>query len=153
LAEEKILKRWKQKRIKKQREVVEKGWPNFLCDLFSYFLSFQYCLLEHLFVNIRLIDGPGINFINVLRTAFMNAYPNIVKTTHDFAVYFTFSGSACAKAAWRTLMKLTPDGMSISKHCSARSLIFNSHKFVCGPQFYNTFFLVPTPKHLFCNTL
>jgi len=69
--------------------------------------------LEHLFVNIRLIDGPGINFINVLRTAFTNADPNSVKTTHDFAVYFTLSGSACAKAAWRTLIKLTPEGYKI----------------------------------------
>ncbi len=51
----------------------------------------------------------GVNFTNVLLTAFMCADPGRVKNTDDLAVFFTLSGSMSAKAVQRTLVKLTPD--------------------------------------------
>jgi len=50
----------------------------------------------------------GDNFINVLQAAFEWADPKSVKKTDNLTVYFALSGSARAKAACRTLMKLTP---------------------------------------------
>jgi hypothetical protein len=51
---------------------------------------------------------PEINFINVLRTAFMHVDPESVKIQSNPQFLFTLWGSTCAKAAHRTLMKLTP---------------------------------------------
>jgi len=50
----------------------------------------------------------GVNFINVLLGAFTRADPKSTKKTDDLTVFFALSGSACAKAACRMLMKLTP---------------------------------------------
>jgi len=49
----------------------------------------------------------GLNFINVLRTAFTPADPERVKNTDDLTVFFTLSGSMSVKAVPRTLMKLS----------------------------------------------
>jgi len=44
----------------------------------------------------------------VLRAAFMHADPESAKKTDNLTVFFALLGSARAKAARRTLMKLTP---------------------------------------------
>ncbi len=51
---------------------------------------------------------PGLNFINVLRTAFTLIDPKRVKKTDDLTVFFTLLGSTSVKAVPRTLMKLSP---------------------------------------------
>jgi len=51
---------------------------------------------------------PGVNFINVLRAAFTCADPESVKILYNFTVFFMLLGLTCAKAACKTLMKLTP---------------------------------------------
>ncbi len=50
---------------------------------------------------------PGLNFINVLLTAFTLADPKSVKKIDNLTVFFTLLGSACVKAVHRTLMKLS----------------------------------------------
>ncbi len=51
-----------------------------------------------------------MNFINVLRAAFMLVDPECVKMTVKLSIFFTILGSTSVKAAPRkTLMKLTPD--------------------------------------------
>ncbi len=51
----------------------------------------------------------GLNFINVLHTAFALVDPKSVKDTDDLTIIFTLLGSTGAKAVHRILMKLTPD--------------------------------------------
>ncbi len=58
----------------------------------------------------------GLNFINVLCTAFTFVDPKSVKDTDDFTVFFTLLGSTSTKAVSGTLMKLTP-GLRL---CSVR---------------------------------
>jgi len=48
---------------------------------------------------------PGLNFINVLRTAFTRAEEEV---TDDLTVFFTLLGSTSIKASRKTLVKLTP---------------------------------------------
>ncbi len=50
----------------------------------------------------------GVNFINVLRTAFALVDPESVKNTVRSSVSFTLLGSMSVKAVRRTLMKLSP---------------------------------------------
>jgi len=52
---------------------------------------------------------PSVNFINVLRAAFVQADPKSVKKTDNLTVFYTLLGSEHSKAAHRTLMKLTPN--------------------------------------------
>jgi len=47
---------------------------------------------------------PGVNFMNVLRSAFMCTDPKPTKKTDDLTVFFALSGSAPIKAE---LVKLT----------------------------------------------
>ncbi len=58
--------------------------------------------------NWRSFCTPGLNFINVLRTAFMPVAPKIVRIQSRCQYLFTLLGSTGAKAARRTLMKLSP---------------------------------------------
>jgi hypothetical protein len=51
---------------------------------------------------------PGLNFINVLRTAFTPVAPKSVRIQSSCQYLFTLLGSRSAKAVRRTLMKLTP---------------------------------------------
>ncbi len=51
---------------------------------------------------------PGLNFINVLPTAFMLVGPKSVRIQSRCQYLFTLLGSTGAKAAGRMLMKLTP---------------------------------------------
>jgi len=55
----------------------------------------------------------GLNFINVLCTAFTLADPKSVKKTVKLSIFFTLLGSASVKAAHRMLMQLSPD----LRHC------------------------------------
>ncbi len=50
----------------------------------------------------------GVNFINVLHTAFTLVDPKSVKKIDNLTVFFTLLGSASVKAVRRTLMKLSP---------------------------------------------
>jgi len=54
---------------------------------------------------------PGLNFINLLRTAFAHADPKSVKDTYDLTVFFMLLGSMIVKAVRKMLMKLTPEGV------------------------------------------
>ncbi len=47
---------------------------------------------------------PGLNFINILRTAFTLADPKSVKDTDDLNVFFMLLGSKRIKAVCRTLV-------------------------------------------------
>ncbi len=52
-------------------------------------------------------SAPGINFINVLQTAFTLADSKSAKKKVKLAVFFVPFGSVHAKAAHRMLIKLT----------------------------------------------
>ena len=52
----------------------------------------------------------GFNFTNVLRAAFTPADPKSAKKLLNLTVFFALLGSTSAKAARRTLVKLTPGG-------------------------------------------
>jgi len=56
----------------------------------------------------KLSSSPGLNFINVLRTAFMLADPKCSKKTFKLAVSFGALGPTNIKAARKMLVKLTP---------------------------------------------
>jgi len=59
----------------------------------------------------------GLNFINILRTAFMCPDPKSVKKTVKLSIYCTLLGSTSVKAARKTLVKLTPGCVkAASKH-------------------------------------
>jgi len=51
----------------------------------------------------------GLNFINVLRTAFTCVDPESVRIQSNPQYLFTLLGSTCAKAARKMLMKSTPE--------------------------------------------
>jgi len=51
---------------------------------------------------------PGVNFINILRAAFTRVGPKSAKR-----LSFALLGSACVKAACKTLMKITPGVRSL----------------------------------------
>jgi len=54
------------------------------------------------------LGTTGVNFINVLQAAFVLADPKSAKETVKLSVFFALLGSALAKAAHKTLVKLTP---------------------------------------------
>jgi len=58
---------------------------------------------------------PGLNFINVLCTAYMHTDPESVKDTDDLTVFFMLSGSTSVKAAHKMLVKLTPNFVQLLK--------------------------------------
>jgi len=51
----------------------------------------------------------GVNFINILRVAFLHADPKSSKNTVKLSAFFALLGSDCVKATRPTLMQLTPD--------------------------------------------
>ena len=59
----------------------------------------------------------GGNFINVLRTAFTNVAPKRVRIQSSCQYLFMLLGSTVAKAARRTLMKLT-HGRYVTQFCN-----------------------------------
>jgi len=56
----------------------------------------------------------GVNFINILRSAFTGVDPKSAKKTVKLAIFFALLGSAFVKAACRMLMKLTPGADEIN---------------------------------------
>ncbi len=54
---------------------------------------------------------PGLDFINVLRTAFALVDPKSVRTQSSLQYHFTLLGSTSVKAVRRKLLKLTPEGI------------------------------------------
>jgi len=76
-----------------------------------------------------MIFTPGLNFINVLRTAFMHVDPESVRIQSNPQYLFTLLESTCAKAARRTLMKLTPGR---SRDCSRLFDLSSSKRRVSG---------------------
>ncbi len=83
-----------------------------------YSLSFFLCYFIESHAPIGLCTSPdsrlsnypsGLNFINVLRSAFALVDPKIVKKTVKLSIFFTLLGSTSVKAARKTLVKLTPD--------------------------------------------
>jgi len=52
--------------------------------------------------------SPGVNFINILRTAFALSDPKSIKNTVDSSVSFYAFGIYKVKSARRMLMKLSP---------------------------------------------
>jgi hypothetical protein len=63
------------------------------------------CTLNHMEVK-KLT--PGVNFINILRSAFMHADIKRAKNTVKLLVFFALLESALAKASSKMLVKLTP---------------------------------------------
>ncbi len=55
------------------------------------------------------VQKTGLDFINVLRTAFTPVVPQSVRTQSSCQYLFTLLGPTSVKAVRRTLMKLTPD--------------------------------------------
>ena len=51
--------------------------------------------------------APGVNFTNILLAAFTRADPKSAKKLLNLNVFFALLGSTSAKAACRTLVKLT----------------------------------------------
>jgi hypothetical protein len=58
------------------------------------------------------IKNPGVNFINILRTAFTIVDPESIKKIDNVTVFLTLLGSGRVKVVLRTLMKLSPDRLS-----------------------------------------
>ncbi len=54
-------------------------------------------------------ERRGVNFINVIRTAFAHVDPKSVKRYGGFDLILTLLGDTSVKALRRTLMKLSPD--------------------------------------------
>jgi hypothetical protein len=56
----------------------------------------------------------GLDFINVLRTAFTPVVPQSVRTQSSCQYLFMLLGPTSLKAVRRTLMKLTPDVQKVN---------------------------------------
>jgi len=52
---------------------------------------------------------PSGNFINVVHEAFTHIYPKSANKTVTLSVFFELLESECVKAAYKALVKLTPD--------------------------------------------
>jgi len=64
---------------------------------------------EPLRLSIKMTPLPGLDFINVLPTAFTPVVPQSVRTQSSCQYLFTLLGPTSVKAVRRTLTKLTPD--------------------------------------------
>jgi len=69
----------------------------------------------------------GLNFINVLRSAFTHVDPESVRIQSNPQYLFMLLGSTCAKAARRMLMKLTP-GVNLTNMFTSNFYSCNSQK-------------------------
>jgi len=88
--------------------VVIQKWS--LTQVQLHIICFRKCIS---FVCCFAVSKSGVNFTNVLRTAFMILDPKSVKNTVMSSVSFMLLGSARVKALRRTLMKLSPDNVFI----------------------------------------
>ncbi len=68
-------------------------------------------------VHTPVLSKPGVNFINILRTAFVHAEPKSVKDSQVVSLFALsgFSGFACAKAASKYVGEIDPRQLSRSK--------------------------------------
>jgi len=77
----------------------------------------------------------GLNFINVIPTAFTRADPKSVRTQSSRQYLFPFLGSACIKAVLKTLMKLTldeeQDESKYVKYQKNNTVFFAVHYYNC----------------------
>jgi len=62
---------------------------------------------------------PGVNFINVFRTAFMPVAPQSVRTQSSRQYLFMLSGPTSVKVVRKMLMKSTPDRDSVASDRSS----------------------------------
>jgi len=62
-------------------------------------------------------EASEVDFNNILRKAYMIAYPKSTKNTVKPSVFFSLLGSARVKAVHKMLVKLTPDrGQEVQSH-------------------------------------
>ncbi len=88
-----------------------KLWTNIYFELYNnYTLSNRMPKRQRWEKDRKLMRRPGLNFINVLRTAFTLVYPRRVKRHWWLYCFFTLLGSTSTKAVPRKFMKLTPEG-------------------------------------------
>jgi len=59
---------------------------------------------------------PGVNFTNILHSAFLRADPKHAKRYLQLDLIFTLFGSVCVKALHKTLMQLTPAVIKLKLH-------------------------------------
>ncbi len=59
-------------------------------------------------------DEPGVNFINILREAYVCADPKSAKRRDSLTVFFALLGSTRIKVERKMLMKFTPELSSSS---------------------------------------
>jgi len=77
--------------------------------------------------NSKVLYRPGVNIINSLQAAFTPADHNSAKKTVKLSVFFSILGSAGAKAAQTTLMKLTPFAAKLF-----RLVLCETQKMICN---------------------
>jgi hypothetical protein len=97
---------------RKWREVAVAGMASLTCMFNGEFHPTSTCLARkkrQIIVAVLHPLSTGVNFINILRAAFMLAGPKNTKQ-HCWldCLFLALLGSAGAKASQRTLMKLTP---------------------------------------------
>ncbi len=87
-----------------------KSYKDPLYLTFARKLAFNSPFQSKKHLKLRCLTGmwPGLNFINILCTAFMHADLKSVKKTVKLSIFLTLLGSMSIKAVLRTLMKLTP---------------------------------------------
>ncbi len=96
--------------------------------------------------------SPWVDFINVLRNAFMLVDPKSVKWYWQLDWALTLSGSTSAKAVCRTLMKLSPGfGQKKSCHCChyihfILTLSKSTHQIFFSPLFIHLTFVLLLPR-------
>jgi len=79
-------------------------------------------LLPLLFAtSLSLSPSPWIDFIKVLRAAFMHTDPKSTKKTDGLTIFFALLGSAHIKAVHKMLVKLIPPSLSLSLSLSLSS--------------------------------
>jgi len=79
-------------------------------------------------------DEPGVNFINILREAYVCADPKSAKRRDSLTVFFALLGSFCVKAAHKMFVKSTPDRGSEAIEDGAREGRVSDH-FVTRDQY------------------
>jgi len=67
---------------------------------------------------------PWVNINNVLRATFACADTKIAKNTDDLTVFFALLGSVSAKAACKTLVKLTPYSLTRTNNIYKHKQVF-----------------------------
>ncbi len=66
---------------------------------------------------------PGVNFINILLSAYTCSDPESAKKTDGLTVFFVLLESLSIKAARKMLVKLTPGGPQVDREFGTIALI------------------------------